>query len=104
MVNSLLDKLDSDQVKEILDRLNVQYRRNLDRRAANLRSHFKSKEANDEQTRIKQHNILFLMMETVKAKSRSNVFEFPSAATSSDNSAFPSSTAIPGILEIAGTG
>ena len=83
MVNSLLDKLDPDQVTEILDRLNVEYRRNLDRRANNLRSHFKSKEANDEQTQRKQHNMLFLMMETVKAKSKTNVFQFPSAASSS---------------------
>ena len=95
MVNSLLDKLDPDQVTEILDRLNVEYRRDLDRRANNLRSHFKRKEANNEQTKRKQHNMLFLMMETVKAKSKTNVFQFPSAVSSSGDVAFPSSSAPP---------
>ena len=64
-VNSLLDKLDPDQVTEILDRLNVEYRRDPDRRVNNLCSHFRRKEANDEQAKFKQHNILFLIMETV---------------------------------------
>ena len=95
MVNNLLDKLNPDQVTEVLVRLNYDYANHITRRANNLRSHFKRTEANDEQTRQKQHNMLFLMMEMVKAKSKTNVFQFPSAESSSGDVAFPSSSAPP---------
>ena len=90
MVNNLLDKLDLDQVTEVLVRLNYDYNKHITRRSDNLRTHFRRKEANDEQTKFKQHNMLFLMMETVKAKSKTNVFQFPSAASSPGDATPPS--------------
>ena len=91
MVNNMLKKLDLDQVTEVLEKLHYTYDKHIARRANSLRTHFQRKEANDEQTKFKQHNILFLMMETVKAKSKTkNVFQFPSPVSSSADASSPS--------------
>ena len=87
MVDNLLGKLNPDQVTEVLVRLNVNYVQHKTRRADNLRSHFKKKEATDELLKSKQHNVLFLLMETARAQNKEEVFKFPPVPNASGTAA-----------------
>ena len=84
MLDKLLKELNSDSLlTEVMDKLKIDYRRDLDRRADNLRTHFKKKEDGKKQM-VKKQQAVLRELQLAIARKTGDIFTFPSEYNPSD--------------------